>query len=100
MTSSKKICAKGMTYEDCELAILRMQVDQAQDKMARRVVQSPEIKKLFEIVENFIQKKPSSVMAGLPSMHCSQPKIKSTTKKLTFQITTFSLPTPFKTPNI
>jgi len=65
MTSSKKICAKGMTYEDCELAILRMQVDQAQDKMARRVVQSPEIKKLFEIVENFIQKKALVCYGGI-----------------------------------
>jgi hypothetical protein len=46
-----------MTYEECELAILRMQVDQAQEKMAKRVVQSPEIKRLFEIVEQFLRKK-------------------------------------------
>ena len=65
MTSNKKTCTKGMTYEDCELAILRMQVDQAQDKMARRVVQSPEIKKLFEIVENFIQKKALVCYGGI-----------------------------------
>ena len=49
MKSSKNVCTKKMTYEDCELAILRMQVDQAQNKMARRVIQSPEIKKIFEI---------------------------------------------------
>ena len=54
-----------MTYEDCELAILRMQVDQAQNKMARRVVQSPEIKKLFEIVENFIRKKSLVCYGGI-----------------------------------
>ena len=65
MTSNKKTCTKGMTYEDCELAILRMQVDQAQDKMARRVVQSPEIKKLFEIVENFIRKKALVCYGGI-----------------------------------
>ena len=65
MTSSKKICTQGMTYEDCELAILRMQVDNAQDKMARRVVQAPEIKKLFEIVENFIQKKALVCYGGI-----------------------------------
>lgn len=65
MTSNKKTCTKGMTYEDCELAILRMQVDQAQDKMARRVVQSPEIKKLFEIVEHFIQKKALVCYGGI-----------------------------------
>lgn len=65
MKSSKNICNKKMTYEDCELAILRMQVDQAQNKMARRVVQSPEIKKLFEIVENFIKKKKLVCYGGI-----------------------------------
>ena len=65
MTSSKKICTQGMTYEDCELAILRMQVDNAQNKMAKRVVQAPEIKKLFEIVENFIQKKALVCYGGI-----------------------------------
>ena len=65
MKSSKNVCTKKMTYEDCELAILRMQVDQAQNKMARRVIQSPEIKKIFEIVENFIKKKSLVCYGGI-----------------------------------
>ena len=65
MKSSNNVCTKKMTYEDCELAILRMQVDQAQNKMAKRVVQSPEIKKIIEIVENFIKKKSLVCYGGI-----------------------------------
>lgn len=53
----KNICNKQMNYNECELAILRMQVDNAQEKMSRRVINSPEIKEMFKIVEQFIKKK-------------------------------------------
>lgn len=65
MKTPQKICNPKMTYEECELAILRMQVDNAQDKMAKRVVQSPEIKKMFEIVENFIRTKKLVCYGGI-----------------------------------
>ena len=51
MKELKKICDKKMNYNECELAILRMQVDQAQEKISRRVVNSPEIKEIFKIFE-------------------------------------------------
>ncbi|MCJ7802868.1 MAG: hypothetical protein MUP82_10990 [Candidatus Marinimicrobia bacterium] len=54
--SSKKMC-KGLTFEDCELAILRMAVDKAEEKMAKRVVNSDEIKQIIKIVEDFIKRK-------------------------------------------
>lgn len=53
---SKNIC-KDLTFEDCELTILRMAVDNAEKKMGRRVVSSPDIKRIISIVENFIRKK-------------------------------------------
>ena len=53
----KNICDKSMSFSECELAILRMQVDRAQEKMNKRVVNTPEIKKMITIVENFIKKK-------------------------------------------
>jgi hypothetical protein len=56
MKDDKNVCNK-MNYNDCELAILRMQVDKAQEKMSRRVVNSPEIKEMFQMVEQFIKKK-------------------------------------------
>jgi len=48
---------KGLTFQDCELAIMRMAVDSAEEKMGKRIVSSEEIKKMIEIVENFIKVK-------------------------------------------
>lgn len=52
----KNIC-KDLTFSDCELAILRMAVDKAEEKIAKRIVNSDEIKKIIKIVEDFIKKK-------------------------------------------
>lgn len=54
---SENICKKGESFADCELAILRSQVDKAQEKIARRVVNTPEIKQMISIVEDFIKMK-------------------------------------------
>lgn len=53
---SKNIC-KGITFQECELAIMRLAVDSAEEKMGKRIVNSEEIKKMIEIVENFIKLK-------------------------------------------
>jgi hypothetical protein len=50
------ICKK-LNFSDCELAILRMAVDKAEEKIARRVVNSEDIIKIIKIVEDFIQRK-------------------------------------------
>lgn len=52
-----KGCSKDMSFGDCELAILRMQVDKAQEKANKVVVNSPEVKEMITIVENFIKQK-------------------------------------------
>jgi hypothetical protein len=54
--SAKNVC-KGLSFQDCELAILRMAVDNAEEKLAKRVVNSEEIKKMIVIVEDFIKLK-------------------------------------------
>ena len=54
---SKKICNNKMSFEECELAILRMSVDLAQEKMAKRVVSSPKIQEMTTIVTDFIKRK-------------------------------------------
>jgi hypothetical protein len=53
---NKNIC-KDLSFQDCELAIMRMAVDNAEEKLAKRVVNSEEIKKMILIVENFIKVK-------------------------------------------
>jgi hypothetical protein len=52
-----KDTCKDLNFADCELAILRMAVDKAEEKIAKRVVNSDDIKKIIKIVEDFIQKK-------------------------------------------
>jgi hypothetical protein len=56
MPKNKNIC-KDLTFDDCELAILRMAVDKAEEKMGRRVVNSDDIRKIIKIVEDFIRRK-------------------------------------------
>ena len=53
----KEICDKNMKFEDCELAILRTAVDKAEERQGRKSANSPEIKKIITIVENFIRQK-------------------------------------------
>jgi len=48
---------KDLTFQECELTILRMAVDKAEEKIARRVVNSDDIKKIIKVVEDFIEKK-------------------------------------------
>lgn len=53
----RNICDKKMTFQDCELAILRTAVDKAEKRQGRKVANSPEIKRIISIVENFLRKK-------------------------------------------
>jgi hypothetical protein len=53
----KNICNKSMTFQECELAILRTAVDKAEAKIGKRVVSSPDIKKMIVILENFLKHK-------------------------------------------
>ena len=53
----KEICDKQMTFNDCELAILRAAMDKAEERQGRKTANSPEIKRIIGIVENFLRKK-------------------------------------------
>ena len=53
----KNICDKDISFKDCELAILRSAVDKAELRQGRNVANSPEIKKIIDIVEKFIKEK-------------------------------------------
>jgi hypothetical protein len=59
MSKKKSVikCDKNISFADCEMSILRLAVDKAEENIAKRVVSSPEIKSIVEIVENFIKKK-------------------------------------------
>jgi hypothetical protein len=53
---NKNIC-KDLSFSDCELAILRMSVDKAEQKLGKRIVNSEDIKNIIQIVEDFIKRK-------------------------------------------
>ena len=54
---NRGLCNTKMSFEECELAILRQAVDNADEKIGKLAVNSPEIKEIFSIVENFIRTK-------------------------------------------
>jgi hypothetical protein len=56
MRKEKNIC-KDLSFTDCELAILRMAVDKAEEKIGRRVVNSDDVQRMIDIVEEFIKRK-------------------------------------------
>jgi hypothetical protein len=53
----QKPCDNKMNFQDCELAILRMAVDEAQEKVGKRVVNSKEIQEMIHILEDFLKRK-------------------------------------------
>jgi hypothetical protein len=53
----KDLCDKKMSFQECELVILRSAVDKAEEVIGKNAVNSPEITKMLTIVENFIKKK-------------------------------------------
>ena len=48
-------CDPKLTFQECELAILRFSVDLAQTKMAKQTINSPEIQEMISIVEDFLK---------------------------------------------
>ena len=57
MSKKNENNCKNLTFQECELAILRMAVDKAEEKIAKKIVNSDDIKVIIKIVEDFIKKK-------------------------------------------
>lgn len=53
---SKQLCTSAMSFQDCELAILRHAVDINEKKRGEEIAQTPEIMNMFGVVEDFIRK--------------------------------------------
>jgi hypothetical protein len=47
-------CNSKMTFNECELAILRERVDENESIIGRRVVNNQEVQRMIQIVENFL----------------------------------------------
>ena len=61
----KDICDKKMTFQDCELAILRTAIDKAEEIQGKKVANSPEVQRIISIVEFFLRKKQLICYGGL-----------------------------------
>jgi hypothetical protein len=53
-----------MSFEECELAILRSAVDKAEERQGRKEANSPDIKRIINIVEAFLRKKKAICYGG------------------------------------
>jgi len=52
-----QLCDNTMSFEDCELAILRHAVDENEKKQGEKIVNSEDVKKIIHIVEDFLIRK-------------------------------------------
>ena len=46
-------CDKSMSFDECELAILRSAVDKIDKKAGKNKINNPEVQEIIEIVESF-----------------------------------------------
>lgn len=58
------ICTGKMSFEECELAILRQAVDEIDDRQAQKMVMNDDIKKIIGILETFLRTKPLICYGG------------------------------------
>jgi cyclopropane fatty-acyl-phospholipid synthase-like methyltransferase len=52
-----EICDEKMTFEECELAILRNAVDETESIKRTKAINNEDVQRMLKIVENFIKKK-------------------------------------------
>ena len=52
------LCNNKMSFDECELAILRQAVDESDMIRAKKTVMNDDVQKIINILENFLQKKP------------------------------------------
>ena len=52
-----ELCNDKMTFQECELAVLRQAVDEAEELHAKSISNNEEVKKMIEILEDFLIRK-------------------------------------------
>ena len=59
-----KICNENMTFQECELAILRSAVDESDELRGRKVSNNEDVQRMLKIVEEFIIDKKLMLYGG------------------------------------
>ena len=60
-------CDKNMTFQECELNILRNAVDKIETIEGSRMVHNPEVQRMISIVEEYLRKKELICYGGTAS---------------------------------
>ena len=64
MKYENESCNDDMTFEECELAILRHAIDETENIQAKKIAMNPDIKKIITILEGFLKSKPLICYGG------------------------------------
>lgn len=51
------VCDDKMTFQECEMAVLRHAVDESEKRQGSKIANSPEVVKIIEILEDFLVRK-------------------------------------------
>jgi hypothetical protein len=51
-----ELCDNSMTFQDCELAILRHAVDETEKKQSQKIANSEDVKRMISILEDFLKR--------------------------------------------
>jgi hypothetical protein len=51
------VCKDNMTFQDCELAVLRQAVDESEKQQGAKIANSPEVQRIIKILEDFLVRK-------------------------------------------
>ena len=86
-------CDKKMSFEECELAILRSAVDKIGLKSGRKKINNPEIQDIIKIVEDFLKKISVFAMVEQQLITYFHWKTNFMINQVNYQIMIFSLQT-------
>ena len=51
---ASKICNENMTFQECELAILRNAIDESEELRGRKISNNEDVKRMLKMVEEFM----------------------------------------------
>ena len=58
------VCNNKMSFEECELAILRQAVDESEEMKGKKTAMNEDVKKIVDLLEKFLQEKPLICYGG------------------------------------
>ena len=61
---ASKICNENMTFQECELAILRNAIDESEELRGRKISNNEDVKRMLKMVEEFIVDKKLMLYGG------------------------------------